>query len=136
VLIILAIPFRLVTTESTAIEIPRLKSIAFIPAATDLHPSVNIAFVKTVAQVVPEIIGHKCDTWNQGFKNCYQRSNWVSPKTGKTGKPAKIWFFKSLNPKPVSTDLLAGLASLPSSFASKPAGFLGWWGSFQNRESY
>jgi hypothetical protein len=47
-------PFRLVTTASTAIEIPRLKSIAFIPAATDLHPSVNIAFVKTVAHVVPE----------------------------------------------------------------------------------
>ena len=46
-------PFRLVTTASTAIEIPRLKSIAFIPAATDLHPSVNIAFVKTVAHVVP-----------------------------------------------------------------------------------
>jgi hypothetical protein len=54
VLIILAMPFRLVTTASTAIEIPRLKSIAFIPAATDLHPSVNIAFVKTVAHVVPE----------------------------------------------------------------------------------
>jgi hypothetical protein len=59
VLIMLAMPFRLVTTESTAIEIPRLKSIEFIPAATDLHPSVNIAFVKTVAQVVPEIIGHE-----------------------------------------------------------------------------
>jgi hypothetical protein len=59
VLIILAMPFRLVTTESTAIEIPRLKSIEFIPAATDLHPSVNIAFVKTVAQVVPEIIWHE-----------------------------------------------------------------------------
>ncbi|WVZ59202.1 hypothetical protein U9M48_009388 [Paspalum notatum var. saurae] len=29
----------LVTTASTAIEIPRLKSIAFIPAATDLQPS-------------------------------------------------------------------------------------------------
>lgn len=53
-LIILAMPFRLVTTASTAIEIPRLKSIAFMPAATDLHPSVNIALVNTVAQVVPE----------------------------------------------------------------------------------
>jgi hypothetical protein len=51
--------FRLVTTASTAIEIPRLKSIAFIPAATDLQPSVNIAFVKTVAHVVPEIFGYQ-----------------------------------------------------------------------------
>jgi hypothetical protein len=53
VLIILAMPFRFVTTESTAIEIPRLRSIAFIPAATDLQPSVNIALVRTVAHVVP-----------------------------------------------------------------------------------
>lgn len=53
VLIIFALLFRLVTTESTAIEMPRLKSIAFMPAATDLQPSVNIAFVRTVAHVVP-----------------------------------------------------------------------------------
>ena len=36
--------------------IPRLRSIAFIPAATDLHPSANIARVRTVAQVVAEKI--------------------------------------------------------------------------------
>lgn len=52
-LIILALLFKFVTTESTAIVIPRLKSMAFIPAATDLHPSANIALVRTVAQVVP-----------------------------------------------------------------------------------
>jgi hypothetical protein len=46
-------------------------------------------------------------------------------KPGKPENRPKFDFFKSLNPKPVSTDLLAGLASLPSSFASKPAGFLG-----------
>jgi hypothetical protein len=121
VLIILAIPFKLVTTESTAIEIPRLKSIAFIPAATDLHPSVNIAFVKTVAQVVPEIIGHKCDTWNQGFKNCYQRSNWpgpVSPKTRKLGKTAKTSQF-----------FIFKIVKLKTSFHW----FTGWFGQFTVR---
>jgi hypothetical protein len=38
---------------STAILIPLLKSIGFIPAATDLHPSLKIALAKTVAVVVP-----------------------------------------------------------------------------------
>jgi hypothetical protein len=33
--------------------IPLLKSMAFIPAATDLHPSVNMDLVSTVAHVVP-----------------------------------------------------------------------------------
>nr|GMD26745.1 Uncharacterised protein [Ipomoea batatas]GMD80438.1 Uncharacterised protein [Ipomoea batatas] len=53
VLIIRALLFRFVTTESTAMVMPRLRSIAFIPAATDLQPSANIARVRTVAQVVP-----------------------------------------------------------------------------------
>lgn len=53
VLIIRALLFKFVTTASTAMVIPRLRSIAFIPAATDLHPSVKIARVRTVAQVVP-----------------------------------------------------------------------------------
>lgn len=53
VLIIRALLFKFATTQSTAIVMPRLRSIAFIPAATDLHPSVNIARVRTVAQVVP-----------------------------------------------------------------------------------
>lgn len=33
--------------------IPLLKSIGFIPAATDLHPSLKIALANTVAVVVP-----------------------------------------------------------------------------------
>lgn len=53
VLIIRALLFRFVTTESTAMVIPRLRSIAFMPAATDLQPSANMARVRTVAQVVP-----------------------------------------------------------------------------------
>ena len=53
VLIILALLFKFVTTASTASVIPRLRSMAFIPAATDLQPSLNIARVRTVAQVVP-----------------------------------------------------------------------------------
>ena len=44
---------RSLTTVSTAILIPLLKSIGFIPAATDLHPSLKIALAKTVAVVVP-----------------------------------------------------------------------------------
>jgi hypothetical protein len=32
---------------------PRRKSIGFIPAATDLHPSLKMARVNTVAVVVP-----------------------------------------------------------------------------------
>lgn len=45
--------FKKVTTCSTAISIPRFKSIGFMPAATDLHPSVKMARVNTVAVVVP-----------------------------------------------------------------------------------
>ena len=37
----------------TALSIPRLRSIGFIPAATDLAPSRTIACVSTVAVVVP-----------------------------------------------------------------------------------
>ena len=53
VLIILALLFKCVTTALIAIVMPHLKSIAFIPAATDLQPSVNIARVRMVAHVVP-----------------------------------------------------------------------------------
>ena len=41
------------TTASTAISIPRFKSIGFIPAATALQPSLIMASAKTVAVVVP-----------------------------------------------------------------------------------
>lgn len=50
VLIILPLLFNSATTESAAIEIPHLKSIAFVPAATDLHPSSYIARVRIVAR--------------------------------------------------------------------------------------
>jgi len=53
VLIMRARLCKFVTTVSTANLIPRLRSIAFIPAATDLQPSVKIARVRTVAHVVP-----------------------------------------------------------------------------------
>jgi uncharacterized protein YhbP (UPF0306 family) len=52
-LIILALLFKWVTTESTARLIPRRRSMAFIPAATDLQPSEKMARVSTVAAVVP-----------------------------------------------------------------------------------
>lgn len=45
--------FNSSTTNSTALFIPLLKSIGFIPAATALQPSLKIALVKTVAVVVP-----------------------------------------------------------------------------------
>lgn len=45
--------FKPKTTSSTAIYIPLLRSIGFIPAATDLHPSLKIARAKMVAVVVP-----------------------------------------------------------------------------------
>src|SRR6478752_4348108 len=41
------------TTACTAISMPRLRSIGFIPAATDLAPSLMIACASTVAVVVP-----------------------------------------------------------------------------------
>src|SRR6201994_4780411 len=41
------------TTASTARSIPRLRSIGFMPAATDLAPSRTIAAASTVAVVVP-----------------------------------------------------------------------------------
>lgn len=47
------LPLRSLTTASTARLIPLLRSIGFIPAATLLTPSRNIALAKTVAVVVP-----------------------------------------------------------------------------------
>src|SRR6187200_925138 len=44
---------RSATTASTARSMPRLRSIGFIPAATDLAPSFTIAAASTVAVVVP-----------------------------------------------------------------------------------
>src|SRR6201987_1026155 len=41
------------TTAATAISMPRLRSIGFMPAATDLSPSRTIACASTVAVVVP-----------------------------------------------------------------------------------
>src|SRR6188508_1777113 len=41
------------TTCSTAMSMPRLRSIGFMPAATDLEPSLTIAWARTVAVVVP-----------------------------------------------------------------------------------
>ena len=53
VLIILALFFRSCRTWSTAMLIPRRRSMGFMPAATDLQPSDKMARVKTVAVVVP-----------------------------------------------------------------------------------
>src|SRR3954470_23948343 len=44
---------RSLTTASTARSTPRLRSIGFMPAATDLAPSFTIAWASTVAVVVP-----------------------------------------------------------------------------------
>src|SRR5262245_7991722 len=41
------------TTALTAMSMPRLRSIGFMPAATDLAPSLTIACASTVAVVVP-----------------------------------------------------------------------------------
>src|SRR5262249_42983928 len=41
------------TSALTAISMPRLRSIGFMPAATDLAPSLTIACASTVAVVVP-----------------------------------------------------------------------------------
>src|SRR5580704_1725263 len=41
------------TTALTAMSMPRLRSIGFMPAATDLAPSLTIAAASTVAVVVP-----------------------------------------------------------------------------------
>src|SRR6202167_5408659 len=44
---------RSATTASTAFSMPRLRSIGFMPAATDLEPSRTMARARTVAVVVP-----------------------------------------------------------------------------------
>src|SRR5271155_390663 len=44
---------RSATTASTAMSIPRFRSIGFMPAATDLAPSRTMAAARTVAVVVP-----------------------------------------------------------------------------------
>ncbi len=41
------------TTSSTALSMPRLRSIGFMPAATALRPSRTMAWASTVAVVVP-----------------------------------------------------------------------------------
>src|SRR5499426_447158 len=41
------------TTAATAMSTPRLRSIGFMPAATDLAPSLTMAWARTVAVVVP-----------------------------------------------------------------------------------
>ena len=49
----LEIFFSSSTTASTALSMPRLRSIGFIPAATNFMPSRTIAWASTVAVVVP-----------------------------------------------------------------------------------
>src|SRR6201994_1386069 len=44
---------RSATTASTAMSMPRFRSIGFMPAATDLAPSRTMAWARTVAVVVP-----------------------------------------------------------------------------------
>ena len=46
-------PLRSSTTLVTAMSMPRLRSIGFMPAATDFMPSRTIAWASTVAVVVP-----------------------------------------------------------------------------------
>src|SRR6202140_4811909 len=47
---------RSATTASTARSIPRFRSIGFMPAATDLAPSLMIAAASTVAVVTPSLV--------------------------------------------------------------------------------
>ena len=49
----LAFFFSSATTAATARSMPRLRSIGLAPAATDLAPSLTIAWARTVAVVVP-----------------------------------------------------------------------------------
>ena len=49
----LAFVFSSSTTAATAMSMPRLRSIGLAPAATDLAPSLMIAWARTVAVVVP-----------------------------------------------------------------------------------
>ena len=49
----LLITFNSLTIYSTAMLIPLLKSIGFIPAATLLHPSLKMALARIVLVVVP-----------------------------------------------------------------------------------
>src|SRR3954467_12856192 len=51
--ILRAFAFSSLTTASTAISMPRFRSIGFMPDATALAPSLTIAWARTVAVVVP-----------------------------------------------------------------------------------
>src|ERR1700735_1474043 len=53
VVIFLVLLFSSSTTAATALSMPRLRSIGFMPAATALAPSRTIAWASTVAVVVP-----------------------------------------------------------------------------------
>lgn len=68
VLICVAWAFKFSTTAWVAMLMPRLRSMGFMPAATDLAPSAKIALVKTVAVVVPaqqqsSALSVACTTW-------------------------------------------------------------------------
>ena len=67
--------FRDSTARTTALSMPRLRSIGFIPAATDFRPSTSIDWANTVAVVVPSpAMSEVCDAtsltiWAPMFSN-------------------------------------------------------------------
>ena len=73
-------PLTCWTAAETALSMPRFKSIGFIPAATDLFPSLTIDWASTVAVVVPspassEVWDATClSIWAPIFSNLFSSS--------------------------------------------------------------
>src|SRR3954451_18318416 len=87
---------RSFTTSATAKSTPRLRSIGFMPAATDLAPSFTIAWARTVAVVVPSpatvlvLLATSRTIWAPMFSNLSASSNsfaTVTPSLVTRGAP-------------------------------------------------
>src|SRR4051794_16502881 len=98
--------WRSFTTASTARSTPRLRSMGFMPAATDLAPSRTIACARTVAVVVPSpatvlvLLATSRTIWAPMFSNLSESSislATVTPSLVTRGAP-KLFSSTTLRP--------------------------------------
>src|SRR3984957_15868685 len=119
---------RSATTASTAMSIPRFRSIGFMPAATDLAPSRTIAAASTVAVVVPspaasaDLEGTSRPIWAPMFSNLSSSSislATVTPSLVTRGAPNDLssTTLRPLGPSVTLTALLR--MSTPRSMRSR-----------------
>src|SRR3954466_3070521 len=119
---------RSLTTAATAISMPRLRSIGFMPADTDLAPSRTIACASTVAVVVPSpavslvLDATSRSIWAPMFSNLSSSSislATVTPSLVMRGAP-KLFSMRTLRPLGPSVTLTAlARMSMPRNMRSR-----------------